>query len=242
MDKLGVCVWAFAACWALAGCGDDTGGGGGNGGDATTSGQGGGNGGATPTSSGAGGDAPTAGSPLEGSYVFALSATLSNTAPILFQGELAFGENPSAPTFTLQLTPLRTPYRTGADNETLEPLTAIPPALDLGTFSIAADGSFDAQFNPVRVTGKANPFSPNDLEATVAIQGKFSEDPAGSPENVDFVCGTLDGQVDAPISLELTADENYFSLTRIGTGGTLPDTIAYNCAGDLAVSLSGAEP
>lgn len=233
MSRHAIWTLAIASCLGLAACGDDTGDGAGGAG-AGSSGTMSGDGGAGTGSSG--GNGLVHGSPAEGVYLFALSAKLNNEKPILFQGNVVFGEDAAAPTFTMQLTPLRTPYREGADNQSIDPLTPLPPALDLGPFDLAQDGSFDAQFPEVQVTGKANTFSPNDLKAVVAIHGRFTEDPSSSPEKLGFVCGTLEGNVISPIALVLTTEENFFSMTKLD--GPPPNEIAYDCAGNHAVPFS----
>jgi len=232
MNRLNFGALAIMSCSWLGACGDDSGDGtSGGGGDASSTGTA--DGGGDASSTGSGGGAPTAGSPAEGVYIFGLSASLRNGAPILFQGNVTFSDDPDAPSFRLLLTPLRTPWRTGVDNESIEPLTALPPPLELGPFDLAPDGSFDAQFPEVQVTGKANVFSPNDLKAVVRLKGRFSEDPASSPEKLGFVCGTMEGQVTSPIALDLVAEECFFAMTKLDESGTLPTAFPYNCAGDM---------
>jgi hypothetical protein len=226
-------IFASLAICTLVACGDDAGGsGGGSAGGGDTGGQGGS--GTTSTDGAGGGSRFVSGNPVEGTYLIALSAHLDNATPILFQGELTLGDDAQAPAMSIRLTPLRTPYREAADNQGIEPLTPIPPPLDLGPFPVEADGSFVAQFPEVQVTGKANCFSGNDLKATIRLTGKLSDDPA----TLGFVCGPLEGEVTSPIAVELTAEQDFFSMTLI-EGGALPDSVVYDCAGDVSDPFSG---
>ncbi len=174
---------------------------------------------------------PAPGSVVEGTYLFALSAQLINEKPLFFKADVTFGD-PAAPSITIALTPLRTPYREGTDNAGIANMTELPPALTIGTFPLSPEGEFSGNLpKDLEVTGKANPFSPNNLVASITLDaGQVCEVNEGEAPRV--ICGTLSGEVTKPIPLDLDGD-NYYAMVKYD-GTTLPDPIIFNCAADPA--------
>jgi len=178
---------------------------------------------------------PVAGSAAEGTYLFALSAQLENTQPLMFRADVTFGADAAAPTISFTLTPLRTPYRSAADNESLALYEEIPPTLEIGgPFALDAEGKFSADLKKdLSVDGKANLFSPNALVATIklGLSNQICEPAEGVAPTT--ICGAVTGMVTKPIPLELNEGENFYAMTKYD-GVTIPPEIFYDCALSVA--------
>jgi hypothetical protein len=171
----------------------------------------------TSTTSGAGGgDAcavPAAGE-VDGNYLFALSAKIAKTKPVLFYAKLTT-EDASGLNFSLNLQPLNAKDRKTPEGD----------AIDVGPYPVAADGTFSAALPMLTVAGAANPVSGSLLEATVTLVGTLCA-PA------DFICGDVTGSVTKPIAIpDLTGSA--FTMQRITDEAAYPEPLI-NCAGDPA--------
>ncbi len=176
---------------------------------------------------------PEPGGEADGLYVFALSAQLGPKKPILLDSTVTIlDDGAGGREFTFTLVPLRTPYRTQADNEGTPPLEPVGPPIELGPFALEPDGTFAAQLPKVQISGKANVFSSNDLEATILLTGQICTEPDRPGVRLGFVCGTLEGDVSEPISLKLTPDKNSFSFTKYD--GTRPTEYQFGCGETLS--------
>ncbi len=174
---------------------------------------------------------PAAESTAGGDYLFVLSAQLIPEKPIFFRATVTFGADPAAPTFSMSLQPLRTPYREGDDNAGIPIMSEVGAALPVGPFTLNAQGQFEAQLpEALTVDGKANPYSPNALEATIKLDsGQICELNPGDPRNC--IGGPVSGEVTKPIPLTLDKVNLYTMLPYDGT--TLPDPLVYTCDGSL---------
>lgn len=178
---------------------------------------------------------PMAGSAAEGSYIFALSAQLSNTKPIFLRADVTFSADEAAPSISMSLTALRTPYREAADNENIPRFAPIEPALKVGPFPLDAEGQFTAEFPELTVSGKANPFSPNDLVAVIRLEsGQTCELNEG--EEPLTICGNVSGDVSKPIPIELKAEKNFYAMLKYD-GTNVPAGIPYDCGGTLSAAF-----
>lgn len=179
---------------------------------------------------------PEPGGPVDGTYLFALSAQLKPSAPILFIAQVTAVEGgETGMQVSFQLTPLGTPYR---DDDAIPVLEPAEGEKDLGAFPIQPDGSFVAAFPEITVTGLANSITPRDLTATVTLRGQICADvEREGPIKLGFFCGSLEGDVTEPVPLELAPEKNAFTVTKYD--GTLPTSIVYNCNGDPALPFDG---
>lgn len=169
----------------------------------------------------------------DGKYLFALSAgQLVANKPLLFDADVKIVEGGSGVELDITLVPLGTPYRSG---DGVTPMEPAGPAIPLGAYPIAADGTFTAELPPITVAGAANSISPRDLEATVVMKGTICGNEEGEGlVKLGFFCGTISGQVTEPIDLELEESKNSFTFLKYE--GELPgeEEILYNCNGDVA--------
>lgn len=186
------------------------------------------------TSTGPVGDCllPEVGGAADGKYLFALSAgQLVANKPLLFDADVKIVEGASGVELDITLVPLGTPYR--AIDAT--PMTPVGDAIPLGSYPIAADGTFTAELPPITVTGLANAISPRDLEAEVVMKGQICADVERDElVKLGFFCGSISGAVTEPIDLELEESKNSFTFLKYE--GELPgeEEILYNCNGDVA--------
>lgn len=168
---------------------------------------------------GIGGDASTctvAPNSVHGQYLLAISVVIAPTKPIV------------------TLTDLTTPAMSGGTGLALsaQPLlasdrkTPVGAKISLGPFPIDANGGFVANIPGLQVTGLANPVTGGDITADIVLTGNLCGDGR-------FFCGTVTGQVQKPLPLDLQGST--FTLTRVDVdAGTFPTQPAINCAGDLA--------
>lgn len=168
-------------------------------------------------------------SPVAGTYVFALSAQLGNTKPILLRADVTFGDPLTAPSISMTLTPLTTPYQDKGP-----PFSDVPPSLSIGPFPLNPDGTFEAQLPSLEVGGDANSITGADLAATIKLEsGQVCEVNPGEAPRV--ICGNVSGIVTKPLNdFPLDPEKNFYAMTKFE--GTLPEltTIQYDCAGSTA--------
>jgi hypothetical protein len=169
---------------------------------------------------------------VAGTYVFALSAQLSKTKPIFLRADVTFGDPLTAPSVSMTLQPLGTPYiDTGS-----APFSDVGAALPIGPFPLNPDGTFEAQLPSLAVDGGANSITGNDLEATIKlISGQFCDINPGDVPPV--ICGPVSGDVTEPIDLELDPEQNNYGMTKYeGAVPTDPTQFVYDCGGSKAVA------
>lgn len=172
------------------------------------------------SSSGAGGGcaAPAAGE-LDGSYVFALSASIDPPNPVLFDALITTAEGADGLELSFVLQALDAKDRK----------TIVGAKINLGPFAVNADGSFDADFPPLDVVGAANPISGSDLSADVTINGTVCRADG-------VICGALNGNVTKPADIAL--DGSAFAIAPLAAPGVYPAQPILNCNGELAKPLS----
>ena len=172
----------------------------------------------TSTGTGAGGGtcaAPAAGV-LDGEYVFALAAKINIKKPVALLMKLTtVSDGAGGLAMSMKETPLSyTDQKTPAG-----------PEVDLGTFPIAADGSFTAAIGVINVPGGANPITKDAaITADVSIKGNAcASDPT-------FICGDVSGKVTAPIVIDLAdpPPPSHFTMQKI-EGGVYPAPVT-DCA------------
>lgn len=168
-------------------------------------------------------------SAVAGTYIFALSAELANTKPIFLKAEVTFGDPATAPSISMRLTPLATPY---VDTGTA-PFTEVPPALEVGPFPLDAQGKFVAALPLLSVGGAANAITGSDLEATIKLEsGQVCEVNEGQTPGI--ICGNVSGDVSKPIDYPLAAEKNFYAMTKYdGDVPTDPTQLVFDCSGRM---------
>ncbi len=160
--------------------------------------------GTTSTSTGAGGGtcaAPMAGV-ADGDYLFALSAKINPKKPVALLMNVTTVASGTGLQMTFKETPLS--YN--------DQKTPVGPQVDLGTFDVAADGSFTAAIGTISVPGAANPITKDaDITADVSITGSLCA------ADTTFVCGDVDGNVTMPLMIPL-APGSHFTMQKIDNG------------------------
>jgi len=155
---------------------------------------------------------PVKGGQLDGQWLFALSAKISPTKPVLFFTEVKSSESSGQVTWEMTLTPL--------DAKTREPLPDSLPTVQ-GT-PIPADGNWSADLGEITVPGAANPITyGSDIVATSSISGQICG-------GRDFLCGDLKGQASKPLTIPL--DGSTWTLAKLPAPNTLPEKIYINCS------------
>jgi hypothetical protein len=167
-------------------------------------------------------------SAVAGTYIFALSVQLGNKKPLFFKADVTFGDPETAPSISMKLTALGTPYIDGTDA-----FAEIPPTLDIGPIPLNADGTFSAKLPELSVNGDANSITGSDIVATISIDsGQVCEVNEGQAPAI--ICGTISGDVTEPISLKLDPAKNFYAMTKYdGAIPNDPTTIVYDCAGSM---------
>lgn len=148
---------------------------------------------------------------LDGQWLFALSATLAPTKPILFFADVTSADAGGQVEWQWTLTPL--------DAKTREPVPGTP--IEIDPSQIPADGQWSVTLPPLDVPGAANPITGSDITAEAGLTG----DVCGGR---DFLCGDVSGNVSKPIVLDLAGST--WTLQRLTAPDTLPDTIYINCS------------
>ena len=164
---------------------------------------------------------PPVAAELSGQWLFALSAQLSPTKPILFFADIVATDAAGGIEWTWTITPLST-----ADRSPLAALPALPPS------TVPADGAWVVDLPELNVPGAANPITGSDITADTALTGNV----CGSR---DFLCGDVTGNVSKPITLDLAGST--WALTRLTTPDTLPSTVYYSCACGVAELACAAD-
>lgn len=155
-----------------------------------------------------------------GDHTLAVSVQLAPTKPLFFTASaIVDGDG-----LSLQLYPLRTPYRTPEGGEVMTPVGAgIPLLID----TVAEDGSFTATTGEVAIPGEANSITPADLVASLTLTGTACP---GEPDGA--FCGTVSGEVTEPTTIILDAADNTFAFNPAGA-----TQLVYDCAGSLAAAF-----
>lgn len=154
---------------------------------------------------------------MDGQWLFALSAKLKPASPILFFADVTTSDQGGATSMQWTLVALDAKART--------PLPGFTP-IQFDPSTIGADGAWSFDPPALAVPGAANPITGSDIEADVALEGQICD-------GRDFACGIVTGNVTKPIPLELcpAADDcSTWTLERLTTPDTLPETVKYNCA------------
>lgn len=155
-----------------------------------------------------------------GDHTLAVSVQLAPSKPLFFTASSII----SGDGLSLQLYPLRTPYRTPEGGEVMTPVGAGIPLL---IETVAEDGSFTATTGAIAIPGEANSITPADLVASLTLTGTACP---GEPDG--SFCGTVSGEVTEPTTLVLDAADNSFAFNPSGT-----TSLVYDCAGSVAAAF-----
>ncbi len=151
---------------------------------------------------------------IGGTYLFALSMNIAPLTPFQF---IATVETDASGISSLELQPL-----------TLEPGSVTSPRLPFGAPLVftdipVVDDSFEIK-GTLDLAGPTNPVSGADTTMSVTMPGTITGE--GS------ICGTVEGQVIAPVPVALTGST--FAAVRIESSEMLPVEVVINCGGDTA--------
>lgn len=127
-----------------------------------------------------------------GSYLLALSTTLSADSPLLFAVDAELSEDLERIELTLQ------PLTTDGDDE---PRTPIGDSFGISDIAYEEDGTFSADLGDVSVPGRANPITGSDIVASVQLSARTQD---ARDERPIIFCGQVSGMVVEPIALDLS--------------------------------------
>jgi len=151
-------------------------------------------------------------------YLFALSANVLTTKPIVCLGTVTITQGANGPEATFSLQPLLSKDRR---TPTGDPLKAGPTPIN-------ADGSFVADFGGIKVNGDANPISGSALETTSTV---VTGGPGAFCKPADFICGAVSGQVTVPATINLSDGKgSKFTFQRVTDPNNYPKPMI-DCAG-----------
>jgi hypothetical protein len=167
-------------------------------------------------SSGSGGSVASCLQGLSAIPLLAVSVQLAPRKPVYFEVEAT----DAGGVIQLALTPLGTPYRQGTDV-----MIAVGEPIIVTSDPLGEGGALRITTGEIQVPGAANPFSPNDITASLVLIGVCD------PANDDVpMCGSVQGSLTAPIVLELEPDQNSFAVNSdlqavVDCAGTEADPI-----------------
>jgi hypothetical protein len=151
---------------------------------------------------------PAAGA-IDGDYFMALSAKVSRKKPLTFLAKVTTTAAGDSIAVSMSIQPLL-----AADRR-----TPVGPAIDVGPYPVAADGTMIAALPELTVAGEANPISGSQLTATITLEGRICE-PA------DFVCGPMSGNATEPLAIDL--DGSTWTMQKVTDPAMYPPALI-NC-------------
>jgi len=153
---------------------------------------------------------------VNGTFLLALSAVIAVENPLQFYATVTFTPSADGGMLQMNLQPLSL-----SQGETTVPRLPVGESLEIGPVPVTAAGSFELPIEePVMVTGEANPITGSDIVATLNLSGAI--------QSADLFCGTVTGEVTAPLQLDLLGST--FAAVRVQSVDMLPgDPIAYVC-------------
>lgn len=165
---------------------------------------------------------------VNGDFLLALSAVIAPATPLQFYATVTFTPEGEGGTVALNLQPLSLDVLA-----TEVPRQPVGDPLMLPAVAVSATGSFELPISePVMVTGAANPITGSDIVATLNL--------SGSIQSEDLFCGTVTGEVTAPLMLDLAGST--FAAVRVTGLDALPgDPITSACPAGGVGEDSGGE-
>lgn len=155
---------------------------------------------------------------VNGTFLLAISPVISPTSILQFTTTVTWTPNDDPTTggklhFDLQ------PLQVAPGKATREPVGGVIK----GDADVGPDGAFVMDLGEQEVTGDANPISGSDIKATLKLLGKIRDS--------SLMCGTVEGDVTAPI--QTTLNGSSFGMARIESTATadLPEPTAACPAG-----------
>ncbi|GMV40525.1 MAG: hypothetical protein AMXMBFR64_22410 [Myxococcales bacterium] len=165
---------------------------------------------------------------VNGTFLLGIAPVISPTSVLQFTTVVTWTPNDDPTTggklkFDLQ------PIQVAPGQVTREPVGGII----VGNADVAADGSFEMDLGEQDVTGLANPISGSDITATLKLKGKIRDS--------DTLCGTVEGDVTAPIQVGLNGST--FGMTRIEStaAADLPEPLGACPAGTGGEDAGGTD-
>ena len=165
---------------------------------------------------------------VSGTFLLGIAPSISPTSVLQFTTTVTWTPNDDPTTggklhFDLQ------PIQVAPGNATREPVGGIIK----GDADVGPEGSFVMDLGAQEVVGLANPISGSDITATLKLLGKIRDS--------DTLCGTVEGDVTAPIQVGLTGST--FGMTRIEstTAADLPEPLSACPAGGGDTDAGGTD-
>jgi hypothetical protein len=155
---------------------------------------------------------------IDGDFLWSVSAELGRDQPVLWRASLTTAAGTTGLEFSYSAVPL-----SAADRS-----TEVGSAVDYGPYAVDPATGCYAGAVALVAPGAANPINGLDLTADVTMEGKLCT-------AVDFLCGTMTGQLTAPVEYALTSST--YTFEAVPTPGVYPAPPKINCAGDLARPL-----
>ncbi|PCC72768.1 hypothetical protein SAMN02745121_01885 [Nannocystis exedens] len=169
----------------------------------------------TMTSGSTTGDAPVE----SGQYLLAVSTSVAPELPIQFIATNTVSGAPGQQVLHLELQPLALDQ-----GKVTTPRTPVGEPLVFEAIPVT-DGIFKFDLGVVMIAGAANPITGGDITAQLAMVGEFVDQ--------DFFCGTVDGEVTAPLMTSLTGST--FAAVRVADPSDLPVEVTLDCSGDTVL-------
>ncbi|MBL9101675.1 MAG: hypothetical protein JNL82_12000 [Myxococcales bacterium] len=151
---------------------------------------------------------------LSGLFLFSISTVIQPDLPFQF---LATVDASGVPTLAIEFQPLTLDI-----GKVSTPRQPFGDTLNHETF-VEGDFTFQIDFGSVMLPGQTNPITGSDITADLFMSGTIISQ--------DFVCGTISGDVTAP--LMASVDGSTFAAVRVDGPGDLPAEVPINCTPDF---------
>lgn len=163
-------------------------------------------------------DEGTTGAPvlpdITGEHLLAVSIAISPDTPLQYVATIVQTPDGDGALLDVELQPLTLDV-----GSTTDPRLPFGPPIVIDDVAVAADGTFSIQIPVLDVAGETNPITGGDATAqNVVLDGTIMAD--------DFWCGSMDGDLTAPLMTPLTGST--FAGTAI-VMGVLPNVFPWSC-------------
>lgn len=188
---------------------------------------------------------PPAPGVIDGDFLFAISAVVNRTAPVVFTAKVTTTEASGGGTeINMVFQPLK--YSDRRTPVTFDPGDPRTHPVDIGTHPIQADSSWAIDLPLLTISGEANPITKDAaITAQVSFCGQIcatggpgaDTKPDSGPAAVapDFYCGNASGNVISPTEIDLAGSA--YTMRRLSSlePASLPDDVEIDCQHGLAL-------
>ncbi|HET6584985.1 MAG TPA: hypothetical protein VFG69_16125 [Nannocystaceae bacterium] len=151
---------------------------------------------------------------ISGDHLLAVSIAISPETPLQYIATIV--QTPDGDGALLDVELQRLTLNVGS---TTDPRDPFGPPIVIDDVAVAADGTFSLSIPVLDVPGETNPITGGDAAAAnVILDGTIMDD--------DFFCGTMDGDLTAPLMVDLVGST--FAGTRLLLGN-LPNVFEWSC-------------